>query len=407
LLNPLLVWSEAQTKDPGAQSSGDGEEGQTLDLTGLGKSITKFGQNLIRVLLEEKGEEENVIISPITIHKVLSMLYIGSPEDSNTFRQLSDALDLSSGPGKLDTYRNIIKYYDQIGMDKNENTILSLAGTMMMKDGFKVKNDYSQLMKSYFAAKSKIFKTPDEGVKLVNEWADEKTNGLIKEILQQEDIDGNTMMILASACYFKSDWRFKFKKEDTKAMDFTLVNKKKVVVEKGMNQNNIELRMARTKEFEVLELPYKNKDFNMYIALPKERSVKALNKVAADFSTEQFKDKLEPTTISHVQMPSFDATSEIKLNEPLKALGMTDMFGRKADFSKMTDGPLEVGLVKTKTVIKVDEEGSEAAAVAVAAMNFRSGGTRFVVNRPFVYMIHDNKNQAPLFIGRVMNPQED
>ena len=88
---------------------------------------------------------------------------------------------------------------------------------------------------------------------------------------------------------------------------------------------------------------------------------------------------------------------------------MTDMFGPKADLSRMFDrSNSQVSKVAHKTVVKVNEEGSEAAAVAVAIVSFRSSSTplqiNFIVDRPFVFMIHDKVNNAPIFVGRVMDP---
>ena len=54
----------------------------------------------------------------------------------------------------------------------------------------------------------------------------------------------------------------------------------------------------------------------------------------------------------------------------------------------------------------MDEEGSEAAAVAAAISSNRMSGSGVAVDRPFVFMIYDKTFQAPLFVGRIMKPQE-
>jgi len=380
----------------------------------FGPSIAEFGKDLMKVLLEEAEENENLLMSPITIHKLMSMLYIGSPKESTTFKQLDKALHLTSDQRELKAYRKIVDQYAAISNQKRGgSTTLRLAGTMIMKDGFTVKDDFKGHMKKYFSATTKIFSTPAEGVSLVNDWAEEKTKGMIKEILKKGDVTSDTMLILASASYFKSDWKTKFNKSDTKPMDFTLGRENKVQIEKGMNMFKTDFKYAETDDYKVLELPYKNPDFSMYIALPKEKGMEALNKVASGFCTQQFSDKLWSRSIAHLQMPSFDATSEIDLAKPLKALGIKDAFTDAADFSNIAERELKVGKVKTKTVVKVDEAGSEAAAVAVATFETKSGvlhppkPLKFIVNRPFVFMIHDQKRKVPLFIGRVVNPQEN
>jgi len=385
------------------------EHKKSDDMKGRLEGVNSFGKDMMKVLMEEKGDDENVLMSPITIHLLMSMLYLGSPDKSSTFKQLAKGLHLKSGEQeKLEKYRNIMDHYDKISSDKTSN-ILRLAGTMFLKDGFTLKDDFKSFMKKYFSASSQSFKTPDEGTTMVNEWADEKTNGLISDIFKKGDITKATMLVLASACYFKSDWQHQFKKHDTRPMNFTLTNRDKLKIERGM-QNTETFRYAKTNDFKVVELPYKNKDFNMYIALPKKKSAKALNKVAAEFDHSQFKDLLKETLVK-LRMPAFDASSEIDLKKPLMALGIKDAFKNAANFSKMTDKAVKVDKAKTKTIVKVDEEGTEAAAVAMSGMMLMSGIMHiktpipFIVNRPFVFMIHDDRFDVPLFLGRVVNPQ--
>merc|ERR1711990_607550 len=140
----------------------------------------------------------------------------------------------------------------------------------------------------------------------------------------------------------------------------------KVEIEKGMNQVTF-FRYAKTDEFEVVELPYEDNNFNMYIFLPNEKSIKNINNLAAEFDPSQFKNSLKKEKI-RLKMPAFDATVETDLIEVLKKMGIKDAFDDNANFFKITDENIMVSKAKTKTVVKVDEEGSEAAAVAVAIL---------------------------------------
>jgi len=371
----------------------------------LSLSVTSFGKHMMKVLLEEKGENENVLMSPITIHMLMSMVYVGSPDESNTHKQLAKALYMESGlQEKMETYRNILDHYDMINSAENV-TKSRLAATMLLKDDFPVDDNFISFINKYLSASIQSFEKPDEGASKINEWANEKTNGLIKDILQKGDITALTRLVLASVCYFKSEWKYKFDRNETKQMQFTLANKDSITINRMMNQEE-EFRYAETNDLEVVELPYINKDFNMYIALPKNKSVKALNKVAAEFDPSQFKDSLKKTNIL-LSMPAFDATSEIDLKKHLMTLGITDVFEKGADLSKITEEEIFVSKAKTKTVVKVDEEGSEAAAVALISFGIRSNfaATPFIVNRPFVFMIYDARFDVPLFVGRVVNPQ--
>ena len=132
-------------------------------------------------------------------------------------------------------------------------------------------------------------------------------------------------------------------------MDFTLADGKNINLDKGMRSggSGVSLRTAEVDAgssggYRVLELPYKNPNYNMYIGLPKETGLEAINDLAANFDYSHFEAKLRKMKVD-VQMPAFEAESTFKLNEPLKAMGMRDMFGSLADFSKVLRITFEFG----------------------------------------------------------------
>ena len=87
---------------------------------------------------------------------------------------------------------------------------------------------------------------------------------------------------------------------------------------------------------------------------------------------------------------------------------MTDAFGDDADFSRMTDDErLHIQFVLHQTFIAVDEEGTEAAAAtAVGIADSAVVQTHeLVLDRPFLFVIHDVAHGTPLFVGRVADPR--
>lgn len=99
------------------------------------------------------------------------------------------------------------------------------------------------------------------------------------------------------------------------------------------------------------------------------------------------------------------------MNNELSSLGMNIAFEPyNADFSLMREDlqkDLYISEVKQKTFIKVDEKGTEAAAVTSVAPETTSMPVelpRVVFDRPFVYVIVDVTTGIPLFIGIMENP---
>ena len=110
-------------------------------------------------------------------------------------------------------------------------------------------------------------------------------------------------------------------------------------------------------------------------------------------------------------MPKFSFDYSIKLNDTLTRLGMPTAFSDVADFSALNavaDNPLHIGLVLHKTHITVDERGTKAGAVTLVAMNECTAVAEppktVRLDRPFVFMIVDEKAKLPVFIGCVLDP---
>ena len=91
----------------------------------------------------------------------------------------------------------------------------------------------------------------------------------------------------------------------------------------------------------------------------------------------------------------------------LSSLGMGAAFEPgKADFSNMTDLPENIYLsrVVQKTFVEVGERGTVAAAVTgvmAGATSAPSDTFELEVNRPFLFVIEDQRTGSILFIGAV------
>ena len=101
------------------------------------------------------------------------------------------------------------------------------------------------------------------------------------------------------------------------------------------------------------------------------------------------------------------------MSDFLKQMGITDAFDEsKADFSGMADkdqAQLYVSGVLHKAVIEVNEEGTEAAAASAVIMANRAMVMEphideFRCNRPFIFFIHNTKDNSILFIGKYSKP---
>ena len=175
------------------------------------------------------------------------------------------------------------------------------------------------------------------------------------------------------------------------------------------------LHVEKLKGAMALEMPYKGKRLSMIFLLPNENHSsladleEAMSKVKNINSILKFgyKEKVEVT------LPRFKLESKLDLVEPLKQLGMTNMFDRStADFSGMTGGTnkgLYVSEIVQKAFVEVNEEGTKATAATAAILRLNSSRPepeRFTCDRPFMFLIRDNLTGMILFSGHVTDPSK-
>lgn len=89
----------------------------------------------------------------------------------------------------------------------------------------------------------------------------------------------------------------------------------------------------------------------------------------------------------------------------MMVMGMQEAFTPSADFSGMADEDLFISLLQQFTYVKVNEEGTEAAAVTVGGMDVAAPGPSmvipFYVDRPFIFLIKEKSTGVILFMGKV------
>ena len=154
----------------------------------------------------------------------------------------------------------------------------------------------------------------------------------------------------------------------------------------------------------MIRLLYGNGVYSMLVILPAQG--KKLTELTAAINAKGWSNYF-PTRVScdvDLWLPKFETKYEIQLNGILSDMGMPSAFSPAADFKAMSNSALCLSLVKQDAIIKVDEEGTEAAAVSTATMY----ATAFMPNqhivfhadRPFLYLITESSTGAILFAGK-------
>ncbi|MBO7627769.1 MAG: serpin family protein [Paludibacteraceae bacterium] len=120
------------------------------------------------------------------------------------------------------------------------------------------------------------------------------------------------------------------------------------------------------------------------------------------------KMKFTEKNFDEVLVPHFETKTNIDLKNLLKGMGVQSIFIQYANSLNQITDSLYVSEYEQTARIKVNERGTEAAAVSswqVALWSSMSPVEHniFIADHPFIYAIVDEKTGAILFVGRVVN----
>jgi serpin B len=261
-----------------------------------------------------------------------------------------------------------------------------------------------------------LFLKVSEAASEVNNWAENATAGLIKNLLEPGSIDENTRLILSNALYFKGAWSEKFDPSITKKDEFHLLDG--TTIQAPFLSSTKKQYISSYDDFSVLKLPYHQggdrRQFSMYVFLPSSKDgIWSLTEKIS--SGTQFLDQHIPhdkVKLNKFKLPKFKISFGFESSEALKGLGLELPFSQSGDLTEMVDSAvgkdLYIDSVFHKAFVEVNEEGTEAAAASAAVVQLRSmffgGPTEFVADHPFVFIIREDLTGVVLFVGHVLNP---
>jgi serine protease inhibitor len=389
--------------------AGYGSEFERTPFNKLIAGINAFAGELNKRLVQD--EPGSCFFSPFSIEAALAMTVAGARGD--TLVEMQKTLHLPDEPHA--EFGNLLSHLNADGTDKLRPYELTIANAIWAQSGFPWHKEFAELTRKHYGAGliEVNFAEADAARKSINDWVEKQTKEKIKDLVPVGTITALTCMVLANAIYFKGTWQYQFDKKFTRDAPFTRADNSKVSVplmhqtgEFAYGQAHVGGQSGGPVQF--LELPYSGRELSMLILLPEAPHK---TKTLADTLTDgKFVRTELKTQRVRVWLPRFKAESKFLLNQPLKDLGMNSAF-RAADFTGMSPQGrgLSISHVLHKAYVDVNEEGTEAAAATAVVLKAPSNALREVVfraDRPFVYVIRDNKTGAALFMGRFSGPEK-
>lgn len=360
---------------------------------------TDFAFRFFNQVCKTEVEKPNLFISPLSASLCLSMIANGAL--GNTLSEMTDVLGFSGY--SLEEMNNYNKKLVEALLDLDNTTQLGIANSIWIKKGFGVHDDFVSVNKKMYDAQVQELdfaspKAPD----IINGWCAGKTNNCIPKVLNE--IPETARLYLLNALYFKGIWKNQFKKSDTAEEAFTNADGSKSTVHM-MNLRDERFNYAENEYFSMAELPYGNEAFSMVVLLPAEG--KSLDECLPQLNDERWGEWNSSLSSSalNLKLPRFEMEYDKELIDDMMVMGMQEAFTPSADFSGMADEDLFISLLQQFTYVKVNEEGTEAAAVTVGGMDVVAPGPSmvipFYVDRPFIFLIKEKSTGVILFMGKV------
>lgn len=338
--------------------------------------------------------EGNALISPFSVMVALSMTANGA--GGNTLSEMEEVLGKNIDIETLNKY--LYAYIESLY--SGEKCKLSVANSIWLRDttSLSVKKNFLQKNMDYYNAA--IYKSmfDAKGADDINSWVKKHTDGMIEKLVDK--IDDDTMMLLINAVAFDAEWAKKY--DVIYEGNFTSFagDRRTVEMMRSLEEKYIDDGSATgfIKE-------YKGGKYSFAAILPNSEDIYSYVENMTEESIEKLLSGVSYEPVK-TEMPKFSSDFSITMEECLKDMGIKDAFSPIADFSEMAENNLSISRVIHKTHITVNEKGTKAAAVTGVTMKNTAVLTpattkEVVLDRPFVYMILDNENNMPVFIGMV------
>lgn len=334
---------------------------------------------------------ENIIISPFSINNILSLTANGAKN-----KTLDEMLKVLCHKTK----EEMNKENESISSLKDKFESVTISNAIFSK--IQPKESFLEMAKHYKAHIDLL-----EDAQQINKWCEKATNGKISKIV--DNISPDDLMILINTIFFKGEWERPFEKEKTEKNNFFNFGKEKKEIDFMKDRNYFPY--FESCDIQAISLPYKQDNIEALIILPKKGEEEDINKYIQNFTIENYNEIIKNLKKARVilSLPKFKIEYEDELKPYFIKMGMVDAFGDDADFSEIEKGN-KIGKILHKTYIKIDEEGTEAAAVTEVEMSMKGTKRKSTrtpimdVNHPFLLMIRSNNlpdGHDILFISKI------
>lgn len=366
-----------------------------ISLTDAEKQLVQSNNDFALNLFREARTEDSQILSPLSITYALGMLNNGAA--GKTQEEINKVLGF--GEAGVDAINQFCRKLLTEAPKLDAETTAEIANTIFVNShwDYQLKELFVEQAQQYYDATPEARDFYDGNTRdAINQWGSDHTHGMIKEVLSHEEFEfgRDYVSYLLNALYFKGKWALPFKKEYTSEEPFNGGMKVPMMQQGG------EFEYTENDLYQAIKLPYGNGAYLMTVFLP--RQGKTVGDVLDKLDGKSWQFSSGKWDV-YLKLPRIETNTEVNLKPIMSALGMPTAFDRDhAEFPDFCNIPTYIGMMKQVAKIKLDEEGTEAAAITIIG-NEATGmpqSAEFFATRPFLYVISEQSTGVIFFIGQ-------
>lgn len=349
-------------------------------------------------LLQNSFDGSNEMISPLSAVIALGMTANGA--NNSTLQCMEDVLGMSVSD---------INEFALALSENGDSLIPANAIWLNTRDNLVLRDDYIQTVVDWYNAPIYAEYFDNNTLDEINTFVDDNTNGQIPLLLNQLPDDAE--MVLVNALCFESEWATHFESDHIHDRTFTDINGNESTV--SMMYQNINGYICGDDETGFCK-PYIDGRYEFIALLPNEDI--EITDYINNLTGEELIALINGISYTEVDigLPAFEMDYSCDMSEILRDMGMEEAFSNQANFTNMVDMDqmddsfpgICISSVIQKTHIRVDSEGTQAAAATAVIMETCAAAEadpyippQVILDRPFMYMIVDTENSVPVFMG--------
>jgi serpin B len=368
---------------------------------GAAADVARAEQRFALDLINHVSPDGNVVISPSGLAIMLAMLQAGA--GGTTRAEIAKVLH-TSGLSASEQNAGWAALTDSFA--SAASSTVESANSLWLQRKLPMRAGFMAALARYF--RSGIWQVDfahdlPGALSAINSWVAAHTNGKITKLFDSGDLNPDTALVLANAVYFKAAWQYEFDPRLTREGTFHLGD--------GSTKRTPFMTYSgpagfvANQRYEAAQFRYAGGRFAAQVVMPARGSLTDLieSLSPADFAA------IANAPVGHqegLRLPKFTVRSFTHLNEVLSQLGMSRAFGDGADFSAMSPEHLLVRTVVQRDYLRVDEHGTEAAAVTGGGLMPTAARAPVAFDHPFLFLVRDAKTGTILFAGRIENPAQ-